>query len=854
MTQNVCKNTVQNLNIKWILSFDINVEFSVLEDKIILKDNELKLWRCTLDNGDFKILNFKNMFCVIQTSGSTGDSKTIRVPYSCIRSNVISLNKHFNIIDSDVIYWGTPLTFDPSLVELLLSLFHHATLLVVPKLVALNPNYLYRALFQVGCITFLQVVPSLLFRFSHEHIANMLQSLTLKILALGGEPFPLELLEYKINKALKIFNLYGISELSCWASIFQVPHYFNRDNYIPLGDPLDETIIELFSENGQKIENGIGEIYIGSKSRFCLINNDERLQESEFLVNTGDLGELRNKKLFYRGRKNRVIKHFGHKVNLDHIEDVIFKNTGLKSRLIYSNEFKKILCFVLMDNYDNKNRKQLIDKLRVKLIKILSENEVPDFIDVVSRFPLNPHGKICDRQLKKYYQNDSVRSEDSIPASEAFLSILNQYLCIEQEVLLGSLIKHTFVQLGGTSLAAIQVLSELQYKLDTDNLGEFATVLFNNSIEACLLYLKNMKLKQRRLNKLEPLQKKSNSGILNCDNYIIWKYDLKGCVDSSPVVFKKRESVYIAVGSFSNIFTITREDGTLYFKFVFPAEIEAKPSISPCKKFIVIACGNGIIYCIDLEKKQIIWDYTTRDKTRSSPCIVGTSVIFASYDNFVYSASIYNGNLIWKTELCGGVRADLIFNSQSSIIYTGTIKGNCYSLTEQGVINWSYKINGPVFGSPCITEHGIIWASVTGTVYCISSAGDLNWKFETGTNIFSSLVFVENALYFTAHDSCLYRLIFRENQCEISEKIKLDGEISTTPFPYRYENTLYAVCISNMGVLHIINLSTSDIMFRCSLPSESFSSPFVFNNRIYVGCRDNNLYCIDFKKAIKCKI
>ncbi|XP_030758314.1 beta-alanine-activating enzyme isoform X3 [Sitophilus oryzae] len=680
MTQNVCKNTVQNLNIKWILSFDINVEFSVLEDKIILKDNELKLWRCTLDNGDFKILNFKNMFCVIQTSGSTGDSKTIRVPYSCIRSNVISLNKHFNIIDSDVIYWGTPLTFDPSLVELLLSLFHHATLLVVPKLVALNPNYLYRALFQVGCITFLQVVPSLLFRFSHEHIANMLQSLTLKILALGGEPFPLELLEYKINKALKIFNLYGISELSCWASIFQVPHYFNRDNYIPLGDPLDETIIELFSENGQKIENGIGEIYIGS------------------------------------------------------------------------------------------------------------------------------------------------------------------------------LIKHTFVQLGGTSLAAIQVLSELQYKLDTDNLGEFATVLFNNSIEACLLYLKNMKLKQRRLNKLEPLQKKSNSGILNCDNYIIWKYDLKGCVDSSPVVFKKRESVYIAVGSFSNIFTITREDGTLYFKFVFPAEIEAKPSISPCKKFIVIACGNGIIYCIDLEKKQIIWDYTTRDKTRSSPCIVGTSVIFASYDNFVYSASIYNGNLIWKTELCGGVRADLIFNSQSSIIYTGTIKGNCYSLTEQGVINWSYKINGPVFGSPCITEHGIIWASVTGTVYCISSAGDLNWKFETGTNIFSSLVFVENALYFTAHDSCLYRLIFRENQCEISEKIKLDGEISTTPFPYRYENTLYAVCISNMGVLHIINLSTSDIMFRCSLPSESFSSPFVFNNRIYVGCRDNNLYCIDFKKAIKCKI
>lgn len=69
----------------------------------------------------------------IATSGSTGIPKVVKVPHSCILPNIINLKKILDVTKSDKIAQLTSFTFDPSIVEIFLSLYCAATLFMVSK-------------------------------------------------------------------------------------------------------------------------------------------------------------------------------------------------------------------------------------------------------------------------------------------------------------------------------------------------------------------------------------------------------------------------------------------------------------------------------------------------------------------------------------------------------------------------------------------------------------------------------------------------------------------------------------------------------------------------------------------------
>lgn len=69
----------------------------------------------------------------IATSGSTGTPKIIKVPHSCILPNIMDLKRILNVTNSDKIAQLTNFTFDPSIVEVFLSLSCDATLFMVSQ-------------------------------------------------------------------------------------------------------------------------------------------------------------------------------------------------------------------------------------------------------------------------------------------------------------------------------------------------------------------------------------------------------------------------------------------------------------------------------------------------------------------------------------------------------------------------------------------------------------------------------------------------------------------------------------------------------------------------------------------------
>ena len=119
-------------------------------------------------------------------------------------------------------------------------------------------------------ITVLQMTPSVfLYSWTAERLkATILSDNTsLRVLLLGGEPFPkLEsLLETKHPRnSTKIYNIYGITEVSCWASVNEVvtTSLPCRTNY--LGQALSQTILQVRDETGEVVENGTGILHIGN--------------------------------------------------------------------------------------------------------------------------------------------------------------------------------------------------------------------------------------------------------------------------------------------------------------------------------------------------------------------------------------------------------------------------------------------------------------------------------------------------------------------------------------------------------------------------------------------------------------
>lgn len=144
---------------------------------------------------------------------------------------------------------------------MLLALLNGACLVIVNYKIYINPYLLYESLFDVVGITFLQVVPSVFMRWDHSYQKQILMNKRLRIIAFGGENFPIKILENPRHKYLRLFNLYGITEISCWASVYEVQ---NEDiNEVPLGIVLDDTMVMLKDHSGNPVVNGCGEIFIG---------------------------------------------------------------------------------------------------------------------------------------------------------------------------------------------------------------------------------------------------------------------------------------------------------------------------------------------------------------------------------------------------------------------------------------------------------------------------------------------------------------------------------------------------------------------------------------------------------------
>ena len=150
-------------------------------------------------------------------------------------------------------------------------------------------------------MTFSQMTPSLFKRLGNN-VPN-----TFKHLLLGGEAFPK--IQFPIRDNLKIYNVYGLTEMSVWQSLVNVEP--SETSSIPICQKpnlLRETNVKLNDE---------GEIVVMSKTRACCIDGSW-----QFEVRTKDLGwQKENGFIYFEGRLDLdVFKVHGRRLSVHEIQ------------------------------------------------------------------------------------------------------------------------------------------------------------------------------------------------------------------------------------------------------------------------------------------------------------------------------------------------------------------------------------------------------------------------------------------------------------------------------------------------------------------------------------------------------
>jgi acyl-CoA synthetase len=115
--------------------------------------------------------------------------------------------------------WSTSLNFDPSILELLLAYEADASLYVVDEF---DVGRIWRFTLMISTVRpdLLQITPAVLALFSVDFLRELFgKDSPVKNLLIGGDTFPSGLvLKYARDCSAQIYNVYGLTEVSCWAS------------------------------------------------------------------------------------------------------------------------------------------------------------------------------------------------------------------------------------------------------------------------------------------------------------------------------------------------------------------------------------------------------------------------------------------------------------------------------------------------------------------------------------------------------------------------------------------------------------------------------------------------------------
>ncbi|XP_074760959.1 beta-alanine-activating enzyme isoform X3 [Athene noctua] len=761
----------------------------------------------TSEGGYMDVGQKDSLAYILHTSGTTGIPKIVRVPHKCIVPNIQHLKSIFQITQDDMLFLASPLTFDPSVVELFLALSSGASILVVPNTVKMMPVELSAALFRHHHVTVLQATPTLLRRFGSHIIRSAVLSAnsSLRVLALGGEAFPvLNLLKswkHKKNKT-SIFNLYGITEVSSWATCYKIPEEvfsadLRTDLPIPLGSPLLGTKVEVRDTNGSAVLEGEGQIFIGGEERICFLD-DEITVPLGTMRETGDFVRVQNSKLFFLGRKDNQIKRHGKRFNIECLQQAAEDLCQVEACSVTWYQQEKLILFIVPK--DDLEERETLKELQ----KRLPAYAVPDELVLIKALPLTSHGKVDISELNKTYQNhlNSRRRDSKLSGAEELWERL-QYLW---KSALGVLDDSTriskdavFVYSGGDSLKALRFYDEIEMLVGKAVPGLLEVILSHSIEEVYRHILKILFPDENQLMNYDSVMKRKLSGNSgeNFHGKCIKLKSERGLEVASGLI------PFIAVSRGNNFFSMDFNKSFMQPHNTVQVGVEVLQQPS----FLHLVTPSIMKSHVQgYETEKIL---TVMNKASKPNCCSVQQIHAESSD--VTMAELALG-IRWKsnTRKCVDASPLIVIPSKevSASVYVGSHSHAMQAIDlNLGEIKWEKNLGDRIESSACISKCGnfIVVGCYDGLVYVLqSSDGEIHWTFVTEDAVKSSAVVDSSSglVYIGSHDEHVYALDIYKKAC-IWKLHCEGGAVFSSPCLSSFPHHLYVATLR--GLLLAVN-------------------------------------------------
>lgn len=428
------------------------------------------VWKGETDN--LKCVNVpEDLAYIIYTSGTTGKPKGVGIEHHSI-SNFLQYSKVEYITKPAVAPLFTNYSFDLIIPSIYLPLISGGTLIVYNQSIDLDID----EVFKNKELTFIKLTPSHLKMAASLYNKDVLPNL--ETIIAGGESLDtktIRQIHLIYGRHINIYNSYGPTETTVSCSLHKYIKEDDTSAKVSIGRAVHNA--KIYIMNGTKLcGTGMpGEVCITGEGVARGYLNNPELTRKKFVKNlygdgymyrSGDLAKmLENGEIEYINRMDQQVKVRGYRIELGEIENILNKIEYItQSTVVFNDDDGKseLNGYVVSDMEINES--DIKDKLKEQLPGYM----IPSNIMRIESMPVTKNGKVDKRALPIFSKRKlEIYTE---PENEVEKSICEAFSIILGKKTVG--VRHNFFELGGDSIKALQIISELKKRRLTTEMSK----------------------------------------------------------------------------------------------------------------------------------------------------------------------------------------------------------------------------------------------------------------------------------------------------------------------------------------------------------------------------------------------
>ena len=349
---------------------------------------------------------------VLYTSGSTGQPKGVMLTHANALAFIDWCSATFLPNERDCFSSHAPFHFDLSILDIYLSIKHGAKLVLIAEETGRQPKEL-ASLIAEQRISVWYSTPTVLKLLLGVKGVEEYDYSALRTVLFAGEVFPIKQVRAlrELWPAPRYYNLYGPTETNV-CTFYELPAMLPGDLHsVPIGKVCSGDSATVMDTCNHPVSRGSeGELYVTGPSVTRGYWNMRERNATAFFEDAGGIcwyktGDLVREDAWgnyvYVGRRDRMIKRRGYRVELGEIEAALYRHDSItEAAVIASSDQAGQVCVTAFINWSGDERPSII-KLKRFCIENLPAYMIPDRFSFQPSLPKTSTDKLDYQRLKE---------------------------------------------------------------------------------------------------------------------------------------------------------------------------------------------------------------------------------------------------------------------------------------------------------------------------------------------------------------------------------------------------------------------------------------------------------------------